>query len=58
MAAVGDKLMKEFKNELPRMNSEQLHTYRVRWIILFFFLISHAIFITWAFFQRYKQRML
>ena len=30
MARIAEKLMKEFKNELPNMNSDQLHTYRNR----------------------------
>ena len=28
MARIGEKLMKEFKDQLPNMNSAQLHTYR------------------------------
>ena len=28
MARIGEKLMKEFKDQLPNMNSDQLHTYR------------------------------
>ena len=28
MARIGEKLMKEFKDQLPHMNSDQLHTYR------------------------------
>ena len=28
MARIGEKLMKEFKDQLPNMNTDQLHTYR------------------------------
>ena len=28
MARIGEKLMKEFRDQLPNMNSNQLHTYR------------------------------
>ena len=33
MARLGEKLLKEFKNELPRMNSNEMHTYRDCWNI-------------------------
>ena len=35
MARLGEKLMKEFKNELPRMNTNELHTYR-NWLNMYF----------------------